>query len=122
MSRNPPRATRGEGASTSSPKVRARLGLPPRRAFATDASSDEKLTRRCEAILHPQVVPSRTARVDIDDAPTFRPTAAEFADPIVYLTSIEPTARKSGICKIVPPEGATPRWNADACARRRREV
>lgn len=65
-------------------------------------------------ILHPQVVPSRTARVDIDDAPTFRPTAAEFADPIVYLTSIEPTARKSGICKIVPPEGATPRWNADA--------
>ena len=52
--------------------------------------------------------------MDIDDAPTFRPTAAEFADPIVYLTSIEPTARKSGICKIVPPEGATPRWNADA--------
>ncbi|OEL31047.1 Lysine-specific demethylase JMJ705 [Dichanthelium oligosanthes] len=36
-------------------------------------------------------------------APEFRPTAAEFADPIAYLLKIEPAAAPFGICKIVPP-------------------
>ncbi|AQK98874.1 Lysine-specific demethylase REF6 [Zea mays] len=36
-------------------------------------------------------------------APEFRPTVAEFADPIAYLLKIEPAAAPFGICKIVPP-------------------
>jgi hypothetical protein len=36
-------------------------------------------------------------------APEFRPTAAEFADPIAYLLKVEPVAAPFGICKIVPP-------------------
>jgi hypothetical protein len=35
-------------------------------------------------------------------APEFRPTVAEFADPIAYLLKIEPVAAPFGICKIVP--------------------
>jgi hypothetical protein len=55
---------------------------------------------------------AKKARPDIDliltlpDAPTFHPTAAEFADPIEYIESIRAVAEPFGICKIVPP----PEW------------
>jgi hypothetical protein len=44
--------------------------------------------------------------VKIPDCPVFRPTAAEFADPLLYIEKIRRQAQKTGICKIVPP----PNW------------
>ena len=43
------------------------------------------------------------------EAPTFRPTEAEFRDPMEYIRSIAGKASKYGICKIVPPDN----WNPD---------
>lgn len=49
----------------------------------------------------------------LQDAPTFRPTADEFRDPMEYIRKIAPEGRKYGICKIIPPEGWTPGFAID---------
>lgn len=53
--------------------------------------------------------PARTRPHGIPEAPTFRPTEAEFRDPMAYIRSISEKASKYGICKIIPPEN----WNPD---------
>ena len=44
----------------------------------------------------------------LQEAPTFRPTEAEFVDPLVYMSKIRCEAEKYGICKIIPPDGWSP--------------
>ena len=47
-------------------------------------------------------VPTRVAAF-ASDAPTFRPTADEFADPLKYIAAIRADAEKFGVCKILAP-------------------
>lgn len=42
----------------------------------------------------------------LPEAPVFRPTREEFADPLAYISSIRAAAEPWGICKIVPPLAA----------------
>ncbi|KAJ2954110.1 hypothetical protein O0L34_g2333 [Tuta absoluta] len=42
------------------------------------------------------------------DAPIYRPTEAEFNDPIAFFEKIAPLAAKYGLCKVVAPEAFKP--------------
>ena len=41
----------------------------------------------------------------LEEAPTYYPTAEQFADPIAFIASIRSEAQEFGACKIVPPAG-----------------
>ena len=47
------------------------------------------------------------AVLELPPAPVFRPTAAEFEDPLAYIAKIQPRGAHAGIAKIIPPEGAS---------------
>lgn len=49
----------------------------------------------------------------LPEAPVFRPTEAEFRDPMQYIRSISERASKFGICKIVPPDSWDPDFAID---------
>ncbi|EJU06319.1 hypothetical protein DACRYDRAFT_60996 [Dacryopinax primogenitus] len=40
----------------------------------------------------------------LEECPTFKPTEAEFREPMRYIGSIAPIGKQYGICKIIPPE------------------
>lgn len=47
------------------------------------------------------------AVLELPEAPVFRPTAAEFGDPLAYIGKIQSRGVLSGIAKIIPPQGMT---------------
>lgn len=49
----------------------------------------------------------------LQEAPTYRPTAEEFKDPVQYIQTIREEAQKFGIVKIVPPESWNPPFAID---------
>ena len=57
--------------------------------------------------------PVRRRPYDLLEAPTYRPTEAEFRDPMEYIRSISEKASRYGICKIIPPDGWKPDFAID---------
>jgi hypothetical protein len=64
----------------------------------------------CECQTHAHMHPLPTVKLQhsmrdgtlaLADAPVFRPSAAQFADPIAYIKSIRADAEPFGICKVL---------------------
>ena len=49
----------------------------------------------------------------LQEAPTYRPTAEQFKDPVQYIQSIREEAQNYGIVKIIPPDSWTPPFAID---------
>merc|ERR1719233_2670526 len=47
------------------------------------------------------------------EAPTFRPSEAEFKDPLRYIQKIRSYAEQFGMCRIIPPKSFKPECNVD---------
>jgi histone demethylase JARID1 len=62
--------------------------------------------------------PTRTRPHGLLEAPTYRPTEAQFRDPMEYIKSISSEASKYGICKIIPPDSWNPDFAIDTEVRR----
>ncbi|CAM0946835.1 unnamed protein product [Alopecurus aequalis] len=57
-----------------------------------------------------------SASAPVPEAPVFRPTEEEFADPLAYVARIRPLAERYGICRIVPPPSWSPPRALDVAA------
>ncbi|KAH7134986.1 PLU-1-like protein-domain-containing protein, partial [Dendryphion nanum] len=58
--------------------------------------------------------PPKTNRMfGLNEAPTYRPTAEEFKDPLQYIAKIREEAQRFGIAKIVPPDSWNPAFAVD---------
>lgn len=57
--------------------------------------------------------PKANRMFGLQEAPTYRPTAEEFKDPVQYIGKIREEATKYGIVKIVPPDSWNPPFAVD---------
>ena len=87
------------------PDAEAAAGLPSASAGSSSSSSSYSSSSSSSSS---SSAPSMSQLRTLPLAPTFRPTAEEFADPCAYIASIRFDAERFGICKIVPPAGWSP--------------
>jgi hypothetical protein len=43
--------------------------------------------------------------VHLPEVPVFRPTAAQFRDPLAFIASVREAGERCGLVRIIPPEG-----------------
>lgn len=98
------------GAATSQAKYGVNVPLSARKSEPLDLSTVE---RRDRPSTHREPPKDKVRPHGMQDAPTFRPSAEEFKDPLEYIRKIAPEGKKYGICKVVPPEGWDPTFAID---------
>ncbi|KAI9834573.1 MAG: hypothetical protein M1819_002949 [Sarea resinae] len=98
--------TNGHQTSTTN---NASIPLSARKSAPLELSSVE---RRGQPLTGREVT-KRSRPYGLQEAPTYRPTAEEFKDPMEYMRKIAPEGIKYGIVKVIPPEGWDPDFAID---------
>lgn len=96
---------------TGPPPAAINGGIPlsARKAQALDLATVERRGQGTPS--NPPPKPNRM--FGLQEAPTFRPTADEFKDPLQYIASIREEAQQYGIAKIIPPDSWNPPFAID---------
>ena len=58
-------------------------------------------------------------KLNLSDAPTFRPSPEEFKDPFAYISAIREQAESYGICKVGTPKPSSTEFWYPTCHRMR---
>ena len=58
------------------------------------------IIRECQYDEEPQAESMQQMKLNLSEAPTFRPSPEEFKDPFAYLSAIREQAESYGICKV----------------------
>jgi len=66
-------------------------------------TDDTEMIARTFLQVSPARRPAMSTRARIGTAPTYRPGAEQFQEPIGYTESVRENARTDGICRILPP-------------------
>ncbi|KZM27962.1 uncharacterized protein EKO05_0010046 [Ascochyta rabiei] len=94
------------GAQPSGPSI---IPLSARKAAPLDLATVERRGHNA-----PNNLPPKPQRMfGLQEAPTYRPTAEQFKDPVAYMQSIREEAQQYGIVKIVPPDTWNPSFAVD---------
>jgi len=91
------------------PATSSGIPLSARKAQALDLATVE---RRGQGLSN-NTPPKPNRMFDLQEAPTYRPTADEFKDPLQYIQKIRNEAQRYGIAKIVPPDSWNPPFAID---------
>lgn len=76
------------------------IPLSARKAQALDLATVER-----KGYGPPNDLPPKPNRMfGLKEAPSYRPTAEQFKDPVQYIQSIREEAQRFGIVKIIPPD------------------
>jgi len=100
--------------ATSLASTRKKRNRTTPRGFEIVEQREQRMLQ--QAIANSRVQKEIAADYQPPEAMTFRPTIAEFSDPLGYIASIRPEAEKCGIAKIVPPGNWQPPFSIDRAA------
>lgn len=105
------------GPTKPKPKVNSNGYHPattiPLSAMSSPALDLASVERRGQPTAPREPIKKATRPHGISDAPTYRPTAEEWRDPLEYVKKIGPEASQYGICKIIPPDSWNPEFAID---------
>ena len=66
------------------------------------------LTPTARQAIRKSLAEQRRTDVHLPEAPVFRPTAAQFRDPLAFIASVREAGERSGLVRIIPPAGVPP--------------
>ena len=96
-------------ATGAQPNGAPTIPLSARKAAPLDLKTVERRGHNA-----PNNLPPKPQRMfGLQEAPTYRPTAEQFKDPVAYMQSIREEAQQYGIVKIVPPDTWNPHFAVD---------
>ena len=101
-------------SDTSSPKSKRKKDATLVSLPVTSPTISSRSQQTCLGVVESlEKFPKLGQHAHLIEAPIFKPTPAEFKDPMKYIQAIRKVAEPFGMCKIIPPASFKPECNVD---------